>query len=119
VYKDSTLTLGGTLYEVCPSLIGKRVKLFYDPSMPVKRLQVMCEGKYYGEARIVDAYANSKVKRNATSNGSLDIQENPPEQAGAASWKPRRPKPPMSPAQRALAASRIDVPTQERGENDE
>jgi len=118
VYKDSTLTLGGTLYEVCPSLIGSRVKLFYDPTMPVKRLQVLCEGKHYGEARIVDAYANTKVKRNATSNGSLDIQEDPPEQAQAGERIPRRPQPPMSPAQRALVASRIDVPTHQGGKDE-
>lgn len=111
VYKDSTLTLAGTLYEVPPSLIGKRVKLFYDPTMPVKRLQVLYEGKSYGDAHIVDAYANTKVKRNTTSRGSLNIQEEPPEQA-AGSRQPVGPKAPMSPAQRALAASRIDVPTQ-------
>jgi len=117
VYKDSTLTLAGTLYEVCPSLIGKRVKLFYDPTMPVKRLQVMYEGKSYEEARIVDAFANTKVKRNATSNGSLDIQEDPPEQA-AAGRKPDSPRSPMNPAQSALLASRIDVPTQRGGEHE-
>jgi len=113
VYKDSTLTLGGTLYEVCPSLIGKRVKLSYDPTMPVKRLHVMCEGKSYGEARIVDAYGNTKVKRNATSNGSLDIQEDPPDEQEEAGRKPKSPRSPMSPAQRALVASRIDMPTQQ------
>ena len=117
VYKDSTLTLAGTLYEVCPSLIGKRVKLFYDPTMPVKRLQVMCEGKSYGEARIVDAYANTKVKRNITSRGSLNIQEDPPDQA-AGTRQPGGPKAPMSPAQRALAASRIEVPAQRGAEHE-
>jgi len=117
VYKDSTLTLAGTLYEVCPSLIGKRVKLLYDPTMPVKRLQVMCEGKSYGEARIVDAYANTKVKRNITSRGSLNIQEDPPEQA-AGTRQPRGPKAPISPAQRALIASRIEVPTEGRASDE-
>jgi len=117
VYKDSTLTLDGTLYEVSSCLIGKRVKIFYDPTMPVKRLQVLYEGKSHGEARIVDSYANTKVKRNATSNGSLDIQDDPPEQA-AASRRPDSPKAPMSPTQRALAASRIDVPTQRGAENE-
>ncbi len=117
VYKDSTLTLDGTLYEVSSCLIGKRVKIFYDPTMPVKRLQVLYEGKSHGEARIVDSYANTKVKRNATSNGSLDIQDDPPEQA-AASQRPDSPKAPMSPTQRALAASRIDVPTQRGAENE-
>jgi hypothetical protein len=117
VYKDSTLTLAGTLYEVCPSLIDKRVKLFYDPTMPVQRLQVMCEGKSYGEARIVDTYANTRIRRNATSNGSLDIQEDPPEQA-APNRRPDGPNAPMSPAQRALAASRIEVPMEGGGENE-
>ena len=117
VYKDSTLTLDGTLYEVSSCLIGKRVKIFYDPMMPVKRLEVLYEGKSHGEARIVDSYANTKVKRNATSNGSLDIQDDPPERA-AASRRPDSPKAPMSPTQRALAASRIDVPTQRGAENE-
>ena len=113
VYKDSTLTLDGTLYEVSSCLIGKRVKIFYDPTMPVKRLEVLYEGKSHGQARIVDSYANTKDKPNATSNGSLDIQDDPPEQA-AASRRPDSPKAPMSTTQRALAASRIDVPTQAR-----
>jgi hypothetical protein len=93
------------------------VKLFYDPTMPVKRLQVMCEGKSYGEARIVDAYANTKVKRNITSQGSLNIQEELPDQA-AGTRQPGGPKAPMSPAQRALAASRIEVPAQRGGEHE-
>lgn len=117
VYKDSTLTLAGTLYEVPSCLIGKRVKLFYDPTMPVKRFEVLYEGKSYGQARIVDSYANTKVKRNATSNGSLDIQDDPPEQA-AASRRPDSPNTPMGPAQRVLAASSIDVSTR-RGEKNE
>jgi transposase len=117
VYKDSTLTLNGTLYEVPVNLIGKRVKLLYDPQMPVKRLRVMYEGTSYGEARIVDSYANSKVLRNRTSNGSLGTKDEPPEDT-AASRKSHPPRAPLSPAQRALAASRIDLST-EAGANDE
>jgi transposase InsO family protein len=108
VYKDSTLTLNGTLYEVPVNLIGKRVKLLYDPQMPVKRLKVMYEGAFYGEARIVDSYANTKVLRNVTSTGSLHTKDEPPEDT-AASRKPHPPRSPRSPAQRALAASRIDL----------
>jgi len=118
VYKDSTLTLAGTLYEVSPPLIGKRVKLFYDPTMPVRRLEVLYEGKSYGEAKIVDAYANTRVKRNLTSRGSLNIQDDPPEDAAAASRQRHDPRAPRSPAQRALAASRIDLPTRRGGEDE-
>ncbi len=117
VYKDSTLTLEGTLYEVPSCLIGKKVKLLYDPQMPVKRLKLMYEGKSYGDARIVDSYANSKIRRSRTSRGSLDIKEDPPEEA-APSLRPHDPKSPLSPTQRALMASRIELPA-EKGETDE
>ena len=108
VYKDSTLTLNGTLYEVGPTLIGKRVKVLFDPNKPAGRLQVWYEGQYYGEARIVDSYANTKVKRNATSNGSLDIKDDPPE-SSLPNLKPNTPRPPKSPVQAALSASQIDL----------
>jgi len=85
--------------------------------MPVKRLQVMHEGVAYGEARIVDSYANTRIKRNLLSRGSLNIQEDPPEEA--AGVKPEGPKAPLSPAQRALAASRLEVPTHRRGDEHE
>jgi hypothetical protein len=65
----------------------------------------------------VDSYANTKVKRNKTSRGSLNIQEDSPEQA-AGTRQPGGPKVPMSPAQRALAASRIEVPTEGRANNE-
>ena len=48
VYKDSALTLNGTLYEVSPTLIGKRVKILFDPGKPVGRLQVWHEEQSYG-----------------------------------------------------------------------
>jgi transposase len=101
VYKDSTLTVDGILYEVPSQLIGKRVRLLYDPRMPLKRLQVMFEGVSYGEARVVDSYANTRVKRNLLSSGSFTPQEDPP---GATAED--QPKPPTTPAQRALHAAR-------------
>jgi putative transposase len=105
VYKDSTLTVDGILYEVPSQLIGKRVRLLYDPRMPLKRLQLMYEGVSYGEARIVDTYANTRVKRNLLSSGSFIVQEDSSQAA-----LDERPKAPPTPAQRALAAARTDVP---------
>jgi hypothetical protein len=112
VYKDSTLTLDGILYEVPAALIGKRVTLRYHPCMPLKRLQVMHEGVCYGEAHIVDSYANTRVKRNLLSSGSFNIREDAPQQT--ASLTGEDPKAPLTPAQRALAASRLQVPAQQR-----
>jgi len=107
VYKDCTLSLDGTLYETSPALIGKRVTVLYDPHRPVKYLEVLYEGKSHGEARIVDTYANAKVKRNVTSRGSLGIDHEPEEPPTAD--VPVNPQGPKTPTQSAFAASRIDL----------
>ena len=65
VHKDSTLTLQGMLYEVPSVLIGERVNLSYDPFLPAHKrtLLVSHQGQESGTARIVDSYANAKVRR--------------------------------------------------------
>jgi hypothetical protein len=75
VYRDSTITLGGTLYEVPSILIGKTIKVYYNPHQKVKRLLVSYEGKEYGEAKIVDTYANTRVNRSETIKGELNYAE--------------------------------------------
>jgi transposase len=68
VYKDNTFTLYGILYEVPVTLAGATVKILYDPFLPVLRPLIYFEGKLQGEARVVDSYANSKVRRNKVTN---------------------------------------------------
>jgi len=68
VYKDSTFTLNGILFEVPAVLIGKKIRVFYNPNPPIKRVQIYYEGKSFGDATIVDTYANTKIKRNYKSN---------------------------------------------------
>lgn len=68
VYKDSTFTLYGTLFEVPTILIGKKIRVFYNPNPPIKRVQIYHEGKPFGDATVVDTYANTKIKRNYKSN---------------------------------------------------
>lgn len=65
VYKDSTITLDGVLYEVPSLLIGERVSLLYDPGVPPlrRRLLVVHEGRECAVARVVDSYANTRVRR--------------------------------------------------------
>lgn len=67
VYRDSTLTLDGLLYEVPSTLIGERITLRYDPSVPAerRRLTVLLDGTECGTARVVDSYANTRVRRTA------------------------------------------------------
>jgi hypothetical protein len=73
VFKDSTITLHGTLFEVPSILVGKKVTLRYNPLGTIRRLLVSCDGKDYGEAKPVDAYANTKVNRSDNRSGSLDV----------------------------------------------
>jgi len=91
VYKDNTFTLNGQLYEVPGVLATKKVKIQYDPHQPVKRLFVYYDGKLWGEARAVDAYANTKVRRNVDSkdyiNTSLNTDTESPVQASLSASK--------------------------------
>lgn len=72
VYKDSTFTLHGTLYEVPPILSGKKIDIYYDPHPPIVQVAVTHAGKDYGMAHVVDSYANSKVKRCYSGSGELE-----------------------------------------------
>lgn len=63
VHRDSTITIHGTLYEVPSILIGKKVKCRFDPRDMTRRVAVSYDGKDYGECRVVDSYANTKVVR--------------------------------------------------------
>ncbi len=81
VHKDSTVTLDGALFEVPSDLIGERIMLRYDPQRPPerRRLQIMRNGECNGEARLVDSYANAKVRRTDISR-QVEITEVPDEQ---------------------------------------
>jgi len=68
VYKDSTFTLKSILFEAPSILIGKKVKIFYNPNPPIKKGSLYYDGKFYGDTIPVDTYANTKVRRGYKSN---------------------------------------------------
>ncbi|MCK5673891.1 MAG: hypothetical protein KAH95_10980, partial [Spirochaetales bacterium] len=72
VYKDSIVSIDGIAFEVPSVLIGKRVDIIYDPRPPLNRITVRYEGKDYGEARPVDLYANTRIKRNKNFTGEIE-----------------------------------------------
>ena len=80
VHKDSTFTLQGVLYEVDSTLIGENLHIRYDASLaPLRRrVMVVLDGKSRGEARLVDTYANSRVRR-AYNSDQLVIESQPTE----------------------------------------
>ena len=75
VYKDSTFTLMGTLFEAPAILSGKSINIHFDPHPPVLRVLISHGGKEYGDARIVDTYANTRVKRNYCRGQNVDIDD--------------------------------------------
>lgn len=100
VYKDSTFTLNGTLFEVPAILIGKKIRVFYNPNPPVKSVNLYHEGKDYGIATVVDTYANTKIKRNYKSNRDYSYSsEVTPDSTGKTTG--------LSPATASLAATNL------------
>lgn len=99
VYEDSTVTLDGVLYEVPSTLMRERVKLLYDPGVPPlrRRLVVVHDGRECAVARVVDSYANTRVRRGYLLKDPVTQDASPPE--------PADPEP--SPLDAGLAASRI------------
>lgn len=71
VYKDATFSLNGSLYEAPAIFIGKTISIFYDPVSLVKNPEIFYQGKTYGYAKLVDTYANSRIKRN---NNTREIE---------------------------------------------
>ena len=109
VHRDSTVTLDGVLFELPSTLIGERVVLRYDPTLPPanRRLFVHHRGRHVGEARLVDSYANARVRR-------ADLRLDPagddaPDAAAATVARSDPPDDPLPPAAASLAASRVAV----------
>lgn len=108
VYKDCTFTLQGVLYEVPSVLRNKRIKLRFNPFLPVRHLEIIYDKKSYGEARVVDTYANARVKRNTLNKNALIAEMGEP--------APKRPS--ISPTQAAFSASKLDLTSSQGEHND-
>ena len=69
VSKDRTVSIDGTLYEVDAALVGENVILLQDLSAPRSRpMPVLHAGRASGEATLLDACANTRVKRTRMTN---------------------------------------------------
>ena len=70
VQRDRTVSLNGTLYEVDAALVLQTVVLRYDPAAPPARgVEVWHEGRFVERARLLDAYANCRVRRHRPTQG--------------------------------------------------
>ncbi len=68
VYKDSTFNLKTILFEAPSILIGKKIRIFYNPTPPINKASIYHDGKFFGDTVSVDTYANTKVRRGYKSN---------------------------------------------------
>jgi len=107
VYRDSTFTLDGMLYEVSSSLIGERVTVRYDPRIPPerRRLSVLLAQADCGPARLVDTYANTKVRRSDLNKDITTEDDGSDNQSPGSLATRQSPKPGPSIIDASLAAS--------------
>ena len=69
VGNDRTVSLLGSLYEVEAALVGENVILLHDPAVPRARpIPVLHNGRPAGQATLLDAYANTRVRRTRADN---------------------------------------------------
>jgi transposase InsO family protein len=63
VSNDATISLDGTRYEVPSVLIGRKVKVRFNPLNDTLVIRVFYDGKEYGHARLIDEYGNARSRR--------------------------------------------------------
>ena len=79
VGKDRTVTLHSTLYEVDAALCGETVTLLQDLSAPRERpIPILHKGVPAGQATLLDAYANTRVRRTRTRDDNAADQADDP-----------------------------------------
>ena len=62
VRRDSTFLLRNRFFEAPPQLAGKRIEVRFDP-LDLAHLDIYCDGKPEGAARLVDAVVNGRTYR--------------------------------------------------------
>jgi len=62
VRRDSTFLLRNRFFEAPPQLAGKRIEVRFDPLDPA-HVEIYCDGKPEGAARLVDAVVNGRTCR--------------------------------------------------------
>jgi transposase InsO family protein len=62
VRRDSTFLLRNRFFEAPPQLAGKRIEVRFDP-LDLEHVEVYCDGKLEGAARLVDAVVNGRTYR--------------------------------------------------------
>ena len=102
IYGDCTFTLEGVLYEVPGVLKGKNITVRFNPFQAVRTLELIFEKRCYGQGRVVDTYANTRVKRICNNNPDSGISHR-----DTAGRPPAHPS--ATPTRAAFSASKLDL----------
>ena len=62
VRRDSTFQLRNRFFEAPPLLAGKKIEVRFDP-LDLTQVEIYCDGKAEGAARLVDAVVNGRTYR--------------------------------------------------------
>ena len=62
VRRDSTFQLRNRFFEAPPLLAGKKIEVRFDP-LELEQVEIYCDGKPQGAARLVDAVVNGRTYR--------------------------------------------------------
>ena len=62
VRRDSTFQLRNRFFEAPPLLAGKNIEVRFDP-LDLEHVEICCDGKPEGAARLVDAVVNGRTYR--------------------------------------------------------
>ena len=62
VRRDSTFLLRNRFFEAPPQLAGKKIEVRFDP-LDLEHVEIYCDGKSEGAARLVDAVVNGRTYR--------------------------------------------------------
>lgn len=101
VYKDSTFTLDGVMYEAPQNLVGEKITVMYDPFKEIRQLRISSNGVDHGYAQPVDSYANTRIRRSTTTKQ--------PEEIGPDSQEIPEPNEPGGCIFTSLAAANISI----------
>lgn len=75
VAKDQTVTMERRYFEVPSILIGKKVCLRYNPHHATPAVEVWHDSKNYGDCRLLDAYANTRVRRTEKTKREVPVTD--------------------------------------------
>ena len=72
VHNDATVSVGGKVFEVPPTLIGQKVEVRFEPN-DLSKLLIYANDKFVGKGLPVQLADNARMKRNRSENDAPQV----------------------------------------------